>query len=52
MNQINLAIIEDDLVVQESLVEFFGLQANIETVLVSNSVSLFFVVMPPSYSGY
>tara|TARA_R110000787_G_scaffold85049_2_gene181837 strand:- start:20865 stop:21491 length:627 start_codon:yes stop_codon:yes gene_type:complete len=41
MNQINLAIIEDDLVVQESLVEFFGLQANIETVLVSNSVEDF-----------
>ena len=41
MIPINLAIIEDDLVVQESLVEFFGLQPNIETVLVSNSVESF-----------
>ena len=41
MNRINLAIIEDDLVVQESLVAFFGLQPKIETVLVSNSVESF-----------
>ncbi len=42
MHSIYLAIIEDDLVVQESLVEFFGLQSNIETVLVANSVERFF----------
>lgn len=42
MNPIKLAIIEDDMVVQESLVEFFGLQPNIEAVLVSNSVESFF----------
>lgn len=42
MHSIYLAIIEDDLVVQESLVEFFGLQSNIETVLVANSVARFF----------
>lgn len=41
MNTIFLAIIEDDLVVQESLVEYFGLQENIETVVVSNSVEKF-----------
>jgi len=42
MNPIYIAIIEDDMVVQESLIEFFSLQANIETVLVANSVERFF----------
>jgi len=42
MKTIYLAIIEDDLVVQESLVEFFSLQSNIETVLVADSVESFF----------
>lgn len=42
MKPINLAIIEDDLVVQESLVEFLGMQANIDVVMVSNSVESFF----------
>jgi DNA-binding NarL/FixJ family response regulator len=42
MKTINIAIIEDDLIIQESLVEFFGMQADIETVLVANSVESFF----------
>jgi len=42
MKTINLAIIEDDLIIQESLVEFFGMQENITTVLVANSVESFF----------
>jgi len=42
MNPINLAIIEDDLIIQESLVEFFGMQENITTVLVAGSVESFF----------
>ena len=41
MNSIYLAIIEDDLIVQESLVEFFELQPTINTVLVCNSVEDF-----------
>ncbi|MCF6295560.1 MAG: response regulator transcription factor [Flavobacteriaceae bacterium] len=41
MKPIYLAIIEDDLVVQESLVEFFGLHPTIETVVVTNSVEDF-----------
>ena len=41
MKPIYLSIIEDDLVVQESLVEYFGLQSTIETVVVSNSVEGF-----------
>ncbi len=48
MNPINLAIIEDDLVVQESLVEFIGMQVNIETVIVSNSVEGFFELLKNS----
>ena len=42
MKPINLAIIEDDLVVQESLVEFLGMQADIDVLIVSNSVESFF----------
>jgi len=42
MKSIKLAIIEDDLVIQESLVEFFGLQKSIDIVLVANSVERFF----------
>ncbi len=42
MKTINIAIIEDDLIIQESLSEFFGMQENIETVLVANSVESFF----------
>ncbi|PHS67973.1 MAG: DNA-binding response regulator [Flavobacterium sp.] len=42
MKTINLAIIEDDLIIQESLVEFFGMQENIVTVLVASSVESFF----------
>jgi len=42
MKSIKLAIIEDDLVIQESLVEYFGLQESIEIVLVVNSVETFF----------
>lgn len=42
MKSIKLAIIEDDLVIQESLVEYFGLQNSIEIVLVVNSVEAFF----------
>ena len=42
MKPINLAIIEDDLIIQESLVEFFGMQENITTVLVAGSVESFF----------
>ncbi len=41
MKPIYLAIIEDDLVVQESLVEFFGLHPTIETVVVTSSVEDF-----------
>ena len=41
MNPIYLAIIEDDLIIQESLVEYFGLQDSIEIVLVANSVESF-----------
>jgi len=41
MKPINLAIIEDDLIIQESLVEYFGLQDAIEIVLVANSVEQF-----------
>ena len=53
MNTINLAIIEDDLVVQESLVEYMGMQPNIEVTIVSNSVESFFELLknsekPPS----
>lgn len=42
MKPINLAIIEDDLVIQESLVEYFGMQDTIEVVLVADSVERFF----------
>ena len=42
MKSIKLAIIEDDLVIQESLVEYFGLQKSIDIVLVANSVERFF----------
>jgi len=42
MKPINLAIIEDDLVIQESLVEYFGLQDAIEVVLVADAVERFF----------
>lgn len=42
MKPIHLAIIEDDLIIQESLVEFFGMQENIEIVLAANSVEIFF----------
>jgi len=42
MKSINLAIIEDDLIIQESLVEFFGMQENVKIVLVANSVESFF----------
>ncbi len=41
MDIIYLAIIEDDIVVRESLVEFFGMHPTIETVLVSSSVEAF-----------
>ncbi|MBN4047255.1 response regulator transcription factor [bacterium AH-315-P13] len=41
MKPIYLAIIEDDLVVQESLVEYFDMQSHIETVVVTNSVEDF-----------
>jgi DNA-binding NarL/FixJ family response regulator len=41
MSLIKLAIIEDDSIVQESLVEFFLLQKNIEIVIVSDSVERF-----------
>jgi DNA-binding NarL/FixJ family response regulator len=42
MSPINLAIIEDDQIIQESLVEFFGMQENVKIVLVANSVESFF----------
>ena len=42
MKTINLAIIEDDMIIQESLVEYFGLQESVEVVLVANSVESFF----------
>ena len=42
MKQINLAIIEDDMIIQESLVEYFGLQESVEVVLVASSVESFF----------
>ena len=48
MNSTYLAIIEDDLVVQESLVEFMGMQPNIEVVIVSNSVESFFELLKNS----
>ena len=48
MNTINLAIIEDDLVIQESLVEYMGMQTNIEVVIVSNSVESFFELIKNS----
>jgi DNA-binding NarL/FixJ family response regulator len=48
MKTIYLAIIEDDLVVQESLDEFFSLQPNIETVLVAESVESFFKLVKDS----
>ncbi|AMC10305.1 LuxR family transcriptional regulator [Lutibacter profundi] len=41
MRPIHLAIIEDDLIIQESLVEYFGLQDAIEVVLVASSVEEF-----------
>ncbi len=43
MKNINLAIIEDDPIIQESLVEYFGLQKNIHVVLFENSVEAFLV---------
>lgn len=48
MKPINLAIIEDDLVVQESLVEYLGMQPNIVVVMVSNSVESFFELLKNS----
>ncbi len=41
MKTLNLAIIEDDLIIQESLAEYFGLQASVEVVLVANSIESF-----------
>lgn len=41
MSPIHLAIIEDYLIIQESLVEYFGLQDAIEVVLVASSVEYF-----------
>lgn len=41
MKPIYIAIIEDDKIVQESLVEFFELQSHVKTVAVSNSVEGF-----------
>jgi DNA-binding NarL/FixJ family response regulator len=48
MKTIYLGIIEDDLIIQESLVEYFGLQDSIEIVLVANSVEGFFKKMDDS----
>jgi DNA-binding NarL/FixJ family response regulator len=46
MKHINLAIIEDDLVVQESLNDFFEALPNIECLLISSSVESFLKALP------
>lgn len=46
MKHINLAIIEDDLVVQESLNDFFEALPNIECLLISPSVESFLKALP------
>lgn len=43
-----VAIIEDDLVVQESLVEYLGMQPSIETSVVTNSVESFLELIKKS----
>lgn len=48
MKPVIVAIVEDDLVVQESLVEYLGMQPGIETSVVTNSVESFLELIKKS----